>query len=120
MALPGAEQRLELTQADALDYGSLVECFFGCDGVFHTSSPSDVISNYPVSYRFSLSGMQHIAMWFWFFLVMDNLICSRSYTSFGNWLSYLNNLSNRRGYSFLVLLLPWNLLQPSWKYQSSV
>lgn len=66
MALPGAEQRLELTQADALDYGSLVECFFGCDGVFHTSSPSDVISNYPVSYRFSLSGMQHIAIWFWF------------------------------------------------------
>jgi len=47
MALPGAEQRLELTQADPLDYGSLVECFFGCDGVFHTSSPSDVISNYP-------------------------------------------------------------------------
>lgn len=49
MALPGAEQRLELTQADLLDYGSLVEAFMGCDGVFHTSSPSDVISNYSVS-----------------------------------------------------------------------
>ena len=49
MALPGAEQRLELTQADSLDYRSLVECFTGCDGVFHTSSPSDLVSNYPVS-----------------------------------------------------------------------
>uniref|UniRef100_A0A7I4DFC8 NAD-dependent epimerase/dehydratase domain-containing protein n=1 Tax=Physcomitrium patens TaxID=3218 RepID=A0A7I4DFC8_PHYPA len=47
MALPGAEQRLELTQADMLDYGSLVEVFMGCDGVFHTSSPSDLVSNYP-------------------------------------------------------------------------
>jgi len=49
MALPGAEHRLELTQADMLDYGSLVEVFMGCDGVFHTSSPSDLVSNYPVS-----------------------------------------------------------------------
>lgn len=47
MALPGAEHRLELTQADMLDYGSLVEVFTGCDGVFHTSSPSDLVSNYP-------------------------------------------------------------------------
>ena len=51
MALPGAEQRLELTQADMLDYGSLVEVVMGCDGVFHTSSPSDLVSNYPVSTR---------------------------------------------------------------------
>lgn len=49
MALPGAEHRLELTQADMLDYGSLVEVCMGCDGVFHTSSPSDLVSNYPVS-----------------------------------------------------------------------
>lgn len=83
MALPGAEQRLELTQADPLDYGSLVECFFGCDGVFHTSSPSDVISNYPVSCRFSLSGMQPTARWCFGFLVIDDLIFySKSFTSF--------------------------------------
>lgn len=54
MALPGAEQRLELTQADMLDYGSLVEVFMGCDGVFHTSSPSDLVSNYPVSTHYAL------------------------------------------------------------------
>lgn len=49
MALPGAEQRLELPQADLLDYGSLVEVFMGCDGVFHTSAGSDLVPNYPVS-----------------------------------------------------------------------
>jgi hypothetical protein len=50
MALPGAEERLELTQlaADLMDYGSLVEVFKGCVGVFHTTSPSDLVSNYPV------------------------------------------------------------------------
>ncbi|CAK9225173.1 unnamed protein product [Sphagnum jensenii] len=49
MALPGAEERLELTQlaADLMDYGSLVEVFKGCVGVFHTTSPSDLVSNYP-------------------------------------------------------------------------
>lgn len=56
MALPGAEHRLELTQADMLDYGSLVEVFTGCDGVFHTSStPSDLVSNYPVRASITLS-----------------------------------------------------------------
>jgi hypothetical protein len=50
MALPGAEERLELTQlaADLMNYGSLVEVFKGCVGVFHTTSPSDLVSNYPV------------------------------------------------------------------------
>ncbi|CAM6038992.1 unnamed protein product [Sphagnum compactum] len=47
MALPGAEERLELTRADPMDYGSLVEAFMGCFGVFHTTSPSDLVSNYP-------------------------------------------------------------------------
>nr|XP_024387852.1 cinnamoyl-CoA reductase 1-like isoform X2 [Physcomitrium patens] len=61
MALPGAEQRLELTQADLLDYGSLVEAFMGCDGVFHTSSPSDVISNYsPEMADFEVRGTLNI------------------------------------------------------------
>jgi cinnamoyl-CoA reductase len=47
MALPGAKERLELTQADLMDYGSLAEVFMGCYGVFHTASPSDLVSNYP-------------------------------------------------------------------------
>lgn len=47
MALPGAKQRLDLAQADIMDYGSLMEVFTGCDGVFHTSSPSDLVSTYP-------------------------------------------------------------------------
>ncbi len=49
MALPGAKERLELTQADLMDYGSLAEVFMGCYGVFHTASPSDLVSNYPVN-----------------------------------------------------------------------
>ncbi len=55
MALPGAEERLELTRADLMDYGSLVEAFMGCFGVFHTTSPSDLVSNYPVKHLISFT-----------------------------------------------------------------
>ena len=70
MALPGAEHRLELTQADMLDYGSLVEVFMGCDAVFHTSSPSDLVSNYPVRtspWIISFLSCKHVVAFFFFF-----------------------------------------------------
>ena len=38
-ALPGAEERLELIQADLLTDGAFDEAVAGCDVVFHTASP---------------------------------------------------------------------------------
>ncbi|KAK4362174.1 hypothetical protein RND71_017415 [Anisodus tanguticus] len=35
----GAKERLTLCRADLLDYQSLKEAIYGCDGVFHTASP---------------------------------------------------------------------------------
>ncbi|XP_009594427.1 cinnamoyl-CoA reductase 1-like [Nicotiana tomentosiformis] len=37
--LEGAKERLTLCRADLLDYQSLREAIYGCDGVFHTASP---------------------------------------------------------------------------------
>ncbi|KAK4735676.1 hypothetical protein R3W88_009937 [Solanum pinnatisectum] len=37
--LEGAKERLILLRADLLDYQSLREAIYGCDGVFHTASP---------------------------------------------------------------------------------
>ncbi|MCD7465820.1 NADPH-cytochrome p450 reductase [Datura stramonium] len=37
--LEGAKERLTLYRADLLDYQSLREAIYGCDGVFHTASP---------------------------------------------------------------------------------
>ncbi|KAJ8553611.1 hypothetical protein K7X08_024289 [Anisodus acutangulus] len=37
--LEGAKERLTLCRADLLDYQSLKEAIYGCDGVFHTASP---------------------------------------------------------------------------------
>lgn len=44
--LEGAKERLILLRADLLDYQSLREAIYGCDGVFHTASP---VTDDPVS-----------------------------------------------------------------------
>ena len=38
--LPGANDLLELTKVDVLDYGSLADLFQGCNGVFYVPSPN--------------------------------------------------------------------------------
>ncbi|CAI0473821.1 unnamed protein product [Linum tenue] len=42
-ALEGAEERLTLCKADLLDYQSLREAISGCQGVFHTASPEQMV-----------------------------------------------------------------------------
>lgn len=39
LALPGADERLELAQGDLLDPGSYDQAIAGCDAVFHVASP---------------------------------------------------------------------------------
>ena len=39
MQFPGANERLQLLQADLLTPGSFDSVVQGCDGVFHTASP---------------------------------------------------------------------------------
>ena len=50
--LPGANDLLELTTVDVLDYGSLADLFQGCNGVFYVPDPYyniNGIRDYPVS-----------------------------------------------------------------------
>ena len=50
--LPGANDLLELTKVDVLDYGSLADLFQGCNGVFYVPDPYyniNGIRDYPVS-----------------------------------------------------------------------
>lgn len=52
MALTGAEENLQLTAADLMDYGDLTRAFQGCFAVFLTTPSADSLNGlkeYPVS-----------------------------------------------------------------------
>jgi hypothetical protein len=52
LALPGANERLEMSTVDVLDYANLSELFYGCSGVFYVPSPNYDINgarDYPVT-----------------------------------------------------------------------
>lgn len=46
-ALEGADERLELFEADLLEEGSFDSVIDGCVGVFHTASPVIVVTTNP-------------------------------------------------------------------------
>ncbi|KAJ4966150.1 hypothetical protein NE237_017999 [Protea cynaroides] len=43
LQLEGAKERLQLVKADLMEEGSFDDAIMGCDGVFHTASPSEIL-----------------------------------------------------------------------------